>query len=93
MMRWQWGVALFWLAPRYRFGVMRAALNYQQFDRELRGLFRAPIAIRRRWPALLALSLLMTMADTPFLVVWFGLSTLLFVGMSLARLLVAWNIG
>ena len=93
MMRWQWRLALFWLAPAYRFRVLRAALNYEQFDADLRALFRAPPAIRHHWPSLLSLGMVMMMVDTPLRVMWFGLSTLLFVAMLLARMLIGWRFG
>ncbi len=89
MMRWVVPVALSWLPRQEHYTLLRAAIRYRRLDPVTRLRYRPPPEIYHRWQRLLALALLMTVTDSPWLAVWFGASTLLFAGMMLARWLVA----
>ncbi len=91
MMRLMWRIARLWLAPAERYRLLREAVRFRLLPPAGRRDYRMSRRVARNVRQMCALGLLLQVVDRPTLFIWFAFSNLLFLCLTLARILARWR--
>lgn len=91
MMRLLWRIARLWLVPAERYRVLREAARFRLLPPAARRDYRMPRRTARNVRQMCALGLLLQAMDRPALFIGFAFCNLLFLCLTLARILAGWR--